>query len=98
MTDEQHTHEVRPVEANGGNGGHDSQSLRHPVTAAEHEVEHLRAVADEGESGATPAILTGRVMAIVLPIVVIIIGLSLFAAHIVTRDDGSSEPAAVPWA
>jgi outer membrane protein assembly factor BamB len=101
VTDERHTHEVRPVEtdgSNGGNGGHDNQSLRHPVTAAEHEVEHLRAVADEGESGATPAILTGRVMAIVLPIVVIIIGLSLLAAHIVTRGDGSSQPAAVPWA
>ena len=98
MTEEQHTSETQPVEANGSNGGHDHQSLRHPIRATEHEVEHLRAVADEGESGATPAILAARVITIVLPIVVIILGLSLLAAYLATRDDSSSEPAAVPWA
>jgi len=31
------------------------QHLRHPIRSAEHEVEHLHDVAEEGESGATTA-------------------------------------------
>src|SRR5829696_4350296 len=31
----------------------------HPIRATEHEVEHLRDVADKGESDATPALMAG---------------------------------------
>jgi cytochrome c5 len=69
--------------------GHESH-LPHPIQAAEHEVEHLREVADEGESPATPAILGGGLIAILVPVVAILIGASLLTAYLVTRGDDSS--------
>jgi hypothetical protein len=86
---------TQPVEPSGAD---DHERFRHPILAAEHEVEHLREVADKGESAATPAIVTSGVILFLIPIVVIVIALA-FAAYYVARDSGSSESAAapVPW-
>lgn len=78
MSDEQGEHE-------------DENPLAHPIEAAEHEVEHLVEVADEGKSPATPAILTGGLIAVLIPVIAILIGASFLTAYLVTRGDGSSE-------
>ncbi|HEX3686497.1 MAG TPA: PQQ-binding-like beta-propeller repeat protein [Gaiellaceae bacterium] len=82
MSDEQGEHE-------------DENPLAHPIEAAEHEVEHLAEVADEGESPATPAILGGGLILILIPVVGILIGASFLTAYLVTRGDDSSE--STPW-
>ena len=81
MSDEQGEHE-------------DESPLAHPIHAAEHEVEHLAEVADEGESPATPAILGGTLILILIPVVAILIGLSFLVAYLVTRNDSSGS---TPW-
>src|ERR1700750_1381442 len=43
--------------------GHESHRP-HPIQAAEHELEHLQDVAEEGKSPATPAILGGTLILI----------------------------------
>src|SRR6476646_571578 len=77
MSDEQGEHE-------------DESPLAHPVKAAEHEVEHLADVADEGESPATPAILGVSLIAVLIPVIAILI----LAAYLVTRGGGSES---TPW-
>jgi len=62
--------------------------LRHPLRSAEHDVEHLRDVAEDGESGATPAILTGGVLAVLIPLVAIVIGIVSLATYLATRGGG----------
>jgi hypothetical protein len=57
------------------------RSAARPIHSAEHEVEHLREVADEGQSGATPAILVGEVLAVVIPVVAILIAVTFLAAR-----------------
>jgi len=57
----------------------------HPVAAVEHEVEHLHDVAAVGESGATPAILAGGVIAVLLPLAVVLIGLGFLFYYVVGR-------------
>ncbi len=42
--------------------------VHHPIRATEHEAVHLRAVADEGASPTTPAILAGAVLAFIIPL------------------------------
>ena len=69
--------------------------LPHPVRSAEHELEHLNEVADEGESGATPAILIGGLLAILIPIVALGIAAAIIAPILATRGGGSST--ASPW-
>ena len=59
--------------------------LRHPVHAAEHEVEHLAEVAKEGQSPATPLIVILAVSAVVLVVVVLLIGAAFLAAHYATN-------------
>jgi cytochrome c5 len=77
-------------------GEHEDESpLAHPIEAAEQEVEHLAEIADEGESPATPAILGGGLILILLPVVAILIGASFLVAYLVTRGDDSSGPAPV---
>jgi outer membrane protein assembly factor BamB len=73
----------------------DESPLAHPIEAAEHEVEHLAEVAEEGESPATPAILGGGLILILIPVVAILIGASFLTAWLVTRGDDNSE--AAPW-
>jgi hypothetical protein len=58
--------------------------IRHPVHAAEHEVEHLAEVAKEGESPATPLIVILAVAAVALVVVVLLIGAAFLAAHYAT--------------
>jgi cytochrome c5 len=74
--------------------GHES-NLPHPIQAAEHELEHLQDVAEEGKSPATPAILGGTLIVILIPIVALLIGASFLTAYLVTRDgdsDGNIAP------
>jgi hypothetical protein len=42
--------------------------VRHPIRTVVHEAAHLRTIAEEGESPATPAILVAVVFAFILPI------------------------------
>jgi len=58
--------------------------LRHPIHAAEHEVEHLAEVADEGESPATPLIVIAGISVVVLAIVALLIGVAFLVAHYAT--------------
>jgi hypothetical protein len=58
--------------------------LRHPIHAAEHEVEHLAEVAEEGESPATPLIVIAGISVVVLAIVALLIGLAFLVAHYAT--------------
>lgn len=44
------------------------RSAHRPVHAAVEEVEHLRQVADEGSSPATPAIVAAAVLAFIVPL------------------------------
>jgi hypothetical protein len=66
-----------------GEDEHESP-LRHPIHAAEHEVEHLAHVAEEGESPATPLILVLAVSAVVLVVVALLIAGAFLAAHYLT--------------
>jgi hypothetical protein len=58
--------------------------LRHPIHAAEHEVEHLAEVAREGQSPSTPLIVVVAVSLVVLVVVVLLIGAAFLAAHYAT--------------
>jgi cytochrome c553 len=64
--------------------------VRHPIRTAEHAVEHLRHVADEGESAATPAILAGGVLTLLVPFVSILIAVGLIISYVVLPGGGSS--------
>jgi hypothetical protein len=57
--------------------------FRHPVREIESEVEHLREVEQEGESGETPFIAILGIILFLLPIVVVVLGLA-FAAYYLT--------------
>ena len=59
--------------------------VHHPLRAAEHEVEHLRAVADKGESAATPAIIVGAEFVFLVPLVLAVIALALGIAYLVAK-------------
>jgi hypothetical protein len=61
----------------------------HPIQTVENDVEHLRELAREGESGATPAIVAGGVFMFVVPVVVIVLVLALGIAYLVTRGGGA---------
>ena len=54
---------------------------RHPLRATEHEAEHLREVADEGESPKTPAILVGFALGFIIPIAALLMLLAFGVAH-----------------
>jgi hypothetical protein len=45
-----------------------SGAHHHPLKLAKHEVEHLREVADKGESPATPVILIAGLLLILVPL------------------------------
>jgi hypothetical protein len=57
--------------------------VRHPIHAAEHEAAHLRDVAEEGMSPATPAILAAAVVAVVVPLAAILMVLAFEIPHVV---------------
>ena len=58
--------------------------LRHPVREIEGEVEHLREVEEEGESGETPFIAIAGIILFLLPIVVLVLGLAFAAYYLAT--------------
>jgi len=77
----------------GGMGKRDAEhesGLRHPIRAAEHEAEHLRQVAEKGESAATPAIIGGTVIAFVAMILAVILTLAIGIGYLATRCGGGS--------
>jgi len=55
--------------------------VRHPIHVAVHEAEHMREIADEGVSPATPAIVVVAVIAFLAPLVAILILLVFGIAH-----------------
>jgi hypothetical protein len=55
--------------------------IRHPIRPTMEEAAHLRDVADDGESAATPAILAGAVFAFVVLLAAILIFLVFGIAH-----------------
>jgi hypothetical protein len=57
--------------------------VRHPIHATEHEAAHLRDVAEEGVSPATPAILAGAVLLVVVPLAAILMVLAFEIPHVV---------------
>lgn len=65
-------------------GDEHESPIRHPIHAAEHEVEHLAEVAEEGESPATPLIVIVAVALVALVVVALLIGGALLAAHYAT--------------
>ena len=67
-----------------GEQGPESQqheSVRHPVHAAEHEVEHLVDVAEAGEDETTPAIVIGGIWIVAAVVVVVLLVLAWLAVH-----------------
>jgi hypothetical protein len=56
-------------------------AARHPIKAAEHEVEHLAEVAEEGESDKTPLIVIGTILVVSALIVAVVLALALVIAH-----------------
>jgi mono/diheme cytochrome c family protein len=67
---------------------------RHPVHDAEQELEHLRETADEGECAATPAIVTGEILLVLIPLVAILIGASFLAYYTIGGGGSGSKNAA----
>jgi hypothetical protein len=59
----------------------DENVVRHPLHAAAHEAEHLREVADKGESPKTPAIIAATVILFVVPIAATVMLLAFTIAH-----------------
>jgi hypothetical protein len=57
--------------------------LRRPVRAIEAEAEHLREVEQEGESGETPFIAIAGLILFLLPIILLLLGLSFAAYYLV---------------
>jgi hypothetical protein len=58
------------------------ESFRHhPIHATVEEAAHLRKVADEGKSPATPAIVAGVVLAFILPFAATLILLAFVVSH-----------------
>jgi hypothetical protein len=60
-------------------------TLRHPIRTAEREAEHLRDVADEGRSAATPVILIGTWVVAAAVLVAVAVTLALMVAYLVTH-------------
>jgi hypothetical protein len=58
--------------------------LRHPVREVEAEVDHLREVEREGESGETPFIAILGIILFLLPIVALVLGLAFAAYYLAT--------------
>jgi hypothetical protein len=55
--------------------------VRHPIHTIAHEAAHLRTIAEEGESPATPAILVALVFAFIVPLASLLILLAFGVMH-----------------
>jgi CHASE3 domain sensor protein len=71
-------------DAEQGSEPQQHDSARHPVQAAEHEVQHLVDVAEAGEDEKTPAILIGGTWLVAAVVVVVVLVLALLAVHFLT--------------
>ena len=58
-----------------------SMRQRHVIRTLEHDVEHLKDLADRGESPRTPALLIGLVLLVVVPLVLTFLAVATLAAH-----------------
>jgi hypothetical protein len=72
---------VRMRREQSSGAGQDENLARHPLHAAAHEAEHLREVADKGESPKTPAIIAATVILFVVPIAATVMLLAFTIAH-----------------
>jgi len=59
----------------------DESFVHHPIHATVHEAEHVREIADEGESPVTPVILAAAVLAFVVPFAAILMLLDFGVSH-----------------
>jgi hypothetical protein len=59
----------------------DEDFVHHPLRSAAHEAEHLREVADAGQSPKTPAIIAAAVIAFVVPVAAAVMFLAFTIAH-----------------
>ena len=59
--------------------------FRHPIRSAEREAEHLREIADAGESAATPLILIGTWIVVAVSLVALAVALATLAAYLIAR-------------
>jgi hypothetical protein len=66
-----HPHDVPPHES----------FVRHPIRSTVEEAAHVREVVDEGTSPATPALIAGAVLALIIPLTAILIFLDFGIAH-----------------
>lgn len=57
--------------------------VHHPIRAVENEAAHMRDVAEEGTSPATPAILAGAVLVVVVPLAALLMLLAFEIPHVV---------------
>jgi hypothetical protein len=64
-----------------GDTPQDESFVRHPIYATVHEAEHVREIADEGDSPVTPVILAAAVLAFVVPLAAVLMLLDLGVAH-----------------
>lgn len=56
--------------------------IRHPIRATVEEAAHLRELADEGESPATPAIVAGTVILFIAPLAALVMLLVFGIAYL----------------
>jgi hypothetical protein len=56
--------------------------LQHPIGATVHQADHLREIADEDESPATPVILAGAAIVFVIPLAALVFLLVFGIAHL----------------
>jgi hypothetical protein len=59
---------------------HDSV-VRHPIRTTVHDAEHLRDIAAEGQSAATPAIIAAAVIVFITPVAALLMVLAFGIAH-----------------
>jgi hypothetical protein len=55
--------------------------VRHPIHATVHEAEHVREIADEGDSPVTPVILAAAVLAFIVPLAALLMLLDFGVAR-----------------
>jgi hypothetical protein len=59
----------------------DESFVRHPIHATVHEAEHVREIADDGDSPVTPVILAAAVLAFIVPLAALLMLLDFGGAH-----------------
>jgi outer membrane protein assembly factor BamB/cytochrome c5 len=94
-THSERSHVVAPADGSGLAAATPSLPVMPDPPHPFREVEHLRDVAEKGESEATPAILTVGVLAVVLPVAALMLAAATVIPILVMRGGGTS---AAAWA